>query len=88
MGLAAQYAAVSLVADSFEHSFMDFNFLESIFSPTMDWQPFAFSSLQRLAENVSDYITTDQSFASTIANSASVLRQAKPIIKCIGYNAE
>ena len=88
MGLAAQYAAVSLVADSFEHSFMDFNFLESIFSPTMDWQPFAFSSLQRLAENVSDYITTDQSFASTIANSASVLRQAKPIIKCIGYNEE
>lgn len=45
MGLAAQYAAVSLVADSFEHSFMDFNFLDSIFSPTMNWQPFAFSSL-------------------------------------------
>lgn len=45
MGKASSYAAVSLLADSFEHSFMDFNFLDSIFSPTMNWQPFAFSSL-------------------------------------------
>lgn len=88
MGLAAQYAAVSLVADSFEHSFMDFNFLDSIFSPTMNWQPFAFSSLQKTIKNTVDYVTTDKSFANTIGNSASVLRQAKPIIKCIGYNED
>lgn len=88
MGKAAEYAAVSLLADSFEHSFMDFNFLDSIFSPTMNWQPFAFSSLQKLVSNTFEYVTTDKSFASTMANSASVLRQAKPIIKCIGYNED
>lgn len=83
-----EYAGVSLLADSINHSFMDFNFFESIFSPTIDWQPFAFSSLQRTTKNIVEYATTDKSFASTIANSASVLRQSKPIIKCLGYNED
>lgn len=74
MGKAAHLAAVNLIADSFEHSFMDFNFLDSIFSPTMNWQPFAFSSLSKLAKNTAEYITTDKSFASTIANSSAALR--------------
>lgn len=86
MGKACSYAAVSLLADSFRHSFMDFNFFDSIFSPTINWQPFAFSSMQRTAGNIWDYITTDKSFASTVANSSAALRQAKPILKCISYN--
>ena len=88
LGQASRYAAVKLVSDSVDHSFMDFNFMDSIFSPTMDWQPFSFSSVEKLAANAAKYVTTDASFASTMANSSSALRQAKPILKSIGYNEE
>lgn len=71
---ASRYTATKLVADSVSHSFMDFNFIDSIFSPTMDWQPFAFSSLGKLGTNAWEYVTTDKSFASTMANSSAFTR--------------
>lgn len=67
---------------------MDFNFIDSIFSPTMDWQPFAFSSLTSLAQNTADFVTGDKDFTSSIVNSAAATRQAKPILKCILYNED
>ncbi len=88
MGKASQYAAVSLISKSINHSFMDFNFIDSIFSPTMDWQPFAFSSLTSLAQNTADFVTGDKDFTSSIVNSAAATRQAKPILKCILYNED
>lgn len=88
MGKAASYMGVKLLADSFDHSVMDFNFFDSIFSPTVEWQPFAFSSISKLLGNASKYFTTDATFANTIANSSAVTRQFKPIIKCITYNED
>lgn len=74
MGKAASYMGVKLLADSFDHSVMDFNFFDSIFSPTVEWQPFAFSSISKLLGNASKYFTTDATFANTIANSSAVTR--------------
>ena len=85
---ASRYTATKLVADSVSHSFMDFNFMDSIFSPTMDWQPFAFSSLGKLGTNAWEYVTTDKSFASTMANSSAFTRQVKPILKSLTYEEE
>ena len=85
---ASQYAAVKLVADSFDRSFMDFNWMKSIFEPTMDWQPFAFSSLQRIGNNALECLTGDQTITNAVTNSASALRQAKPILKSLTYSEE
>ena len=88
MGKAASYTSVKFLADTCTRSFMDFNFVTSIFQPTIEWQPFAFSSISRQAQNAAKFVTTDQSFATTIANSASVFKQVKPIIKCVTYNED
>lgn len=88
MEQASKYAAVKFLGDTVKHSFFDFNAINSIFSPTMDWQPFAFSSLERLASSAMKCFTGDQSFSSTIANSTAVTRQTKPIIKSLLYSEE
>lgn len=62
--------------------------MKSIFEPTMDWQPFAFSSLQRIGNNALECLAGDQTITNAVTNSASALRQAKPILKSLTYSEE
>ena len=84
---ALAYASYNFMYKTFKQSFMDFNFIDSIFSPTVDWQPMSFSAMTKLAGNTWEYMTTDKSFASTLANSSAVTRQLKPIIRSLTYQS-
>ena len=84
---ALAYASYNFMYKTFKQSFMDFNFIDSIFSPTVDWQPMSFSAMTKLAGNTWEYMTTDKSFASTLANSSAVTRQLKPIIRSLTYES-
>lgn len=86
MDKAVAYASYNFFYKTLNNSFMDFNFIDSIFSPTIDWQPMSFSSMTKLANNTWEFATTDKSFASTLANSSAVTRQLKPIIRSLTYN--
>lgn len=83
---AMYYASYNFMYKTLRNSFMDFNFIDSIFSPVVDWQPMSFSSITKLSGNIWDYITTDNSFASTLANSSAVTRQLKPVIRSLTYD--
>ena len=47
----------------------------------------SFSAMTKLAGNTWEYMTTDKSFASTLANSSAVTRQLKPIIRSLTYES-
>lgn len=42
---AVTYASYNFFYKSFRNSFMDFNFIDSIFSPVVDWQPMSLSCI-------------------------------------------
>jgi len=52
----------------------------------MDWNPFAFSAISRLASTGYNAITGDDQFLNTISNSMSVTKQFKPMIETINYD--
>lgn len=58
---------------------LDFLFLESIFSPVIDFNPFALSYLSNAIEQLVGVITGDKNAFNAIANSCGLARQNKPI---------
>lgn len=65
--------------DMLEHSTRDFNFLESIFGRTMDWNPFALSVLTKTVGNISEAFTGDETLVRQLLNSTSATRRFKPL---------
>lgn len=86
MDKAVAYNAYNFLYRTLKSSFMDFNFIDSIFSPVVDWQPMSLSAMSKLAKNLWDYFTTDRSFTATLANSSAVTREFKPILRCLTYD--
>lgn len=65
--------------DILEHATRDFNFLDSIFGRTLDWNPFAISILTKTVGNISEAFTGNESLVRQLLKSASATRQWKPI---------
>ena len=83
---AVTYASYNFFYKSLRNSFMDFNFIDSIFSPVVDWQPMSLSSITQLCGNTWHFATGDKSFTSSLANSCAVTRQLKPVIRSLTYS--
>lgn len=67
---------------------LDFLFLESIFSPVIDFNPFALSYLSNAIEQLVGVITGDKNAFSAIANSCGLARQNKPIFNYLANQTE
>ena len=65
---AAVAAAAHMAMKMVSSSFGDFNFIESIGSPLLSWQPFSFSYLSRRFEDMVDVAMGDKSFSSALVN--------------------
>ena len=64
---------------SVNYGFLDFNFIESIGAPIVDWKPISFSYMLRRITDLIDVMTGDKSFKSAALNFSTFTSLTKPI---------
>ena len=69
--LAAAMAKVALKTVSY--SFLDFNFIDSIGGPLINWQPISFSFWQRRMQDAWDVAIGDMDFSKALIRSSGTL---------------
>lgn len=72
--------AAQIGADTFNASFLDLNFIDSIGSRGINWTPFSFSMLQRTTQNLYSFLGGHKDFENFITGLASAPRQLRPAI--------
>lgn len=77
-----------LVYRTFNYAKLDFFWWESIFSPTIDWNPFAFSYLTNAAEQVFEVATGDKNAFAAFSESWGIARQNKPLFRYLAQQTE
>lgn len=70
-----------LVYKSFNYAKLDFFWWESIFGPTIDWNPFSVSYLKNAVEQATAVATGDKNVFNALINSFGIARQNKPIFR-------
>lgn len=69
----AAHMAMKMVSSSFG----DFNFIESIGSPLVSWEPFSFSYMRRRFEDIVDVAMGDKDFTKALLNISGVTSTTK-----------
>lgn len=77
-----------LVYKTFNYAKLDFLWWESIFAPTIDWNPFAFSYLTNAFEQVTEIATGDKNVFAAFAESWGFARQNKPLFRYLAQQTE
>lgn len=77
-----------LVYKTFNYAKLDFFWWESIFSPTIDWNPFMLSTLTNTVEQVMDVATGEKNAFDAAVQMFGVARQNRPIFKYLGDQTE
>ena len=80
--------AFGLVYKTFNYAKLDFFWWESIFSPTIDWNPFMLSSLTNTIEQVTDVATGEKNAFDAMCQMFGFARQNRPIFKYLGDQTE
>ena len=80
--------AFGLVYKTFNYAKLDFFWWDSIFSPTIDWNPFMLSSLTNTVEQVTDVVTGEKNAFDAMTQMFGFARQNKPIFKYLGDQTE
>lgn len=80
--------AFGLVYKSFNYAKLDFFWWNSIFSPTIDWNPFAVSSAVNAIEQVVAVASGDRNVFSAMAQSFGIARQNKPLFRYLAQQTE
>ena len=80
--------AFGLVYKTFNYAKLDFFWWDSIFSPTIDWNPFMLSSLTNTVKQVSEVATGDKNAFDAMTQMFGVARQNRPIFKYLGDQTE
>jgi hypothetical protein len=73
-----------LVYKTFNYAKLDFFWWDSIFSPTIDWNPFMLSSLTNTIEQVTDIATGDKNAFDAMTQMFGFARQNRPVFKYLG----
>lgn len=79
IGDAVYLSALNIARYSLSHSFLDFNFIQSIGEPGVVWNPFAFSYLQEQGKNVVKFATGDKDIIDLIVGTNSAMKYTRPI---------
>lgn len=77
-----------LVYKTFNYAKLDFLWWDSILSPTIDWNPFAFSYLTNAVEQTFEVATGDKNAFAAFAESWGVARQNKPLFRYLANETE
>jgi hypothetical protein len=77
-----------LVYKTFNYAKLDFFWWDSIFSPTIDWNPFMLSSLTNTIEQVTDVATGEKNVFDAMTQMFGFARQNRPIFRYLGDQTE
>ena len=77
-----------LAYKSINYAKLDFFWWESIFSPTIDWNPFMVSSTLNAIEQAASVVTGDRNIFAAFANTFGVARQNKPLFRYLAQQTE
>lgn len=77
-----------LVYKTFNYAKLDFFWWDSIFSPTIDWNPFMLSSLTNTIEQVTDVATGEKNAFDAMIQMFGFARQNRPIFRYLGDQTE
>ena len=69
-----------LLYATLRNSFADFNMLDSIGSPMMDWQPFSFSYISKDITNLWDMVTGERNVFKGLAGMSAATKPWTPVI--------
>ena len=76
---AVANATLSFSTGVLNHSFLDFNFMDSIFGRGVDWTPFAAKTIVNTLNYFGSCFAGDETFLRTLAKSTAATRSFKPI---------
>lgn len=80
----AMLASISHIGvRSWVNSAADFNALNNVISPALDWKPYCFQSIGNLAQRTFNTFTGDQSAYNNIINSFSATKAIQPVFTYI-----
>lgn len=77
-----------LVYKTFNYAKLDFFWWESIFSPTIDWNPFMITSTVNALDQIASVATGDRNAFAAMANMFGFARQNKPLFRYIAQQTE
>ena len=77
-----------LVYKTFNYAKLDFFWWDSIFSPTIDWNPFALTSAVNAYEEISAVATGDKNAFAAFANTFGLARQNRPVFRYLAQQTE
>lgn len=80
--------AFGLFYKSFNYAKLDFFWWDSIFSPTIDWNPFVVSSTLNTVEQVADFVTGEKNAFIALGNMFGFARQNKPLFRYLAQQTE
>ena len=78
-----KFAAANVAVLSIKNSFLDFNFFDSIGSPTVQWSPFSLEWMGRIGKLWWKVITGDEDIIDGAVKSSGGLKQIKPVLDAI-----
>lgn len=73
---------------SFNYAKLDFFWWDSIFGPTIDWNPFVISSTKNALEQVTGFVTGEKNVFTAIGNMFGFARQNKPIFRYLAQQTD
>lgn len=88
MGDALKLSAMNIAIKSVRNSILDFNFINSIGDPAINWTPFAFEYFGNQASNVWDTVMGDQNVWTGIGRSNALFTQFKPVFHTLKVNSQ
>lgn len=71
---ALELAGANVVARSLNNSFLDFNFFDSIGSPGVSWNPFAFTWATNEVGNIYNFATGDKTFIQMLESGSGSMK--------------
>lgn len=77
-----------LVYKTFNYAKLDFFWWDSIFSPTIDWNPFMITSMTNAFDQIASVATGDRNAFAAMANMFGFARQNKPLFRYIAQQTE
>lgn len=80
--------AFGLIYKSFNYAKLDFFWWDSIFSPTIDWNPFVVSSTLNAIDQITAVASGDRNIFNAMAQSFGIARQNKPLFRYLAQQTE
>jgi len=86
MGNAISYVSSHFINQTITRSFQDFNFINSIGEPLIEWRPYSFGALRNVIEDGFDVFTGEKTLLNATSENMAAVRTVKPILQSMREN--